>query len=163
MRLPTIFGKVGALDRNEAWGNAVDKLLTRCVKCAARRSKRCAKQACTGVYDMSGIHESHRHLRKAVSPAGVLIVFSAKCGGANRLKRLSEGKHPYKAYSYLIQVLWSVGINLATFQQVQAPVVCSGAVTTEGIQGTIFGQPASEQDGLESLTLFRYQKILRLT
>ena len=68
---------------------------------------------CKEVFDMSGINEHHRHLRKAVGPDGVPIVFCAMCGGArtgrtgglvkscvfmcggaaakDRLKRLSAG------------------------------------------------------------------------
>ena len=80
---------------------------------------------------ISGIHVDHRHLRKAISLAGIPIVFCAKCGGArtghtgglvkscaamcasgaskDRLKRLWEGKHPYKVYNYLVQSLGPVG------------------------------------------------------
>ena len=104
----------------------------RCTQCGARKSKQGGgSAACKERFDILGINENHRHLRKAAGPDGVPIVYCAKCGGArtgrtgglvkscvimcggnaakDRLKRLSEGKHPYKTYKDPIQLLGPLG------------------------------------------------------
>ncbi len=106
--------------------------------------------ACKEVFDISGININHKHLRKAVGPDGVPIVFCARCGGArtgrtgglvkscdlmcvgaaakDRLKRLSEGKHPYKTYKYRIECLGPVGVDWASKARPPAGALGEGHV-----------------------------------
>jgi hypothetical protein len=230
------WAKLGAEDRNEAWGDLVDKILTgnlykaravvtwlgagdwpdgralgkikgrcaradfdlrpkpkahdwtwypggwRCTKCGLRKRKQGGGSvACKEVFDISGININHRHLRKAVGPDGVPIVFCAKCGGArtgrtgglvkscdlmcvgaaakDRLKRLSEGKHPYKTYKYRIQCLGPVGVDWASKERPPAGAlgiaeghVAIGAVDP-GVPGMILGQEISARAQVELLAL----------
>jgi hypothetical protein len=115
-----------------------------------------------------------------MSPAGVPVVFCAKCGGArtgrtgclvkscvlmcaagaarDRLKRLGEGKHPYKAYNYHIQVLGQIGVSWAMLEQVPVSGMSGSAppvVGPGGLGGTIFGQEASVQEEAALLKLLR--------
>ena len=98
--------------------------------------------ACIDRFDISGINVNHRHLRKAAGPDGIPIVYCALCGGArtgrtgglvkscvsmrggnaakDRLKRLSEGMHPYRMYKDPIQLLGPVGGGLG-FQGAASP------------------------------------------
>ena len=152
----------------------------RCTKCGVRKHRNNDKVACAGVFDISGIHENHRHLRKAISPAGVPIVFCAMCGGArtgrtgglvkscvlmcaagaakDRLKRLGEGKHPYKAYNYHIQVLGPVGVDWTTRERAPS-LVLGGAVpiVVPVIESSesVLGQAVSAQVESDLLRLLR--------
>lgn len=112
----------------------------RCTECGARRHRN-TKARCKGIFDLEGINVDHRFLRKADSPDGIPIVFCAKCGGAragrtgglvkscrvmrgsagaakDRLKRLGEGRHPYKQYTYMVHSLGPVGDSWETRERV---------------------------------------------
>ena len=234
------WAKLGAEDRNEAWGDLVDKILTgnlrkaravvtwlgegvwpdgralgkckgrcaradldlrprpkahdwtwyskgwRCTKCGARRHKRSGgASACTERFDTSGINSDHRHLRKAVGPDGVPIVYCAMCGGArtgktggltkscvlmcggnaarDRLKRLKEGRHPYKTYKHLIQFLGPLGEGWAARERPPSPPPggeiggnAQGVVLDVGAS-MVLGQELSARDQADFLALLRYE------
>ena len=234
------WAKLGAEDRNEAWGDLVDKILTgnlrkaravvtwlgegewpdgralgkckgrcaradldlrprpkahdwtwyskgwRCTKCGARRHKRSGRaSACTERFDTSGINSDHRHLRKAVGPDGVPIVYCAMCGGArtgrtgglakscvlmcggnaarDRLKRLEAGRHPYSNYKHLIQLLGPLGDGWAAKER--PPEAPPGDGSSGNVQerapevgeSVVLGQDVSAQDHASLLALLRYE------
>jgi hypothetical protein len=234
------WAKLGAEDRNEAWGNLVDKILTgnlrkaravvtwlaegvwpdgralgkckgrcaradfdlkprpkvhewswclkgwRCTKCGAKRHiKGGGATACTEKFDTCGISADHRHLRKAVGPDGIPIIFCARCGGARtgrtggltkscalmcggsaskeRLKRLSEGRHPYKYYRHLIQVLGPVGDGWAARERppwIPSEELLGGHTqgsAQDGVDSMVLGQLLSDRDQAALLALLRLE------
>jgi hypothetical protein len=238
------WAKLGADDRNEAWGDLVDKILTdnlhkarsvvkwlaegawpdgralgkcmgrvaradldlrpkprahewawyakgwRCSKCGVRRRTIGGGHgACTERFDISGINPDHRHLRKAVGPGGVPIVFCAMCGGARtgqtgglkkscvlmcgsnaakeRLKRLKEGRHPYRAYTYLIDLVGPVCEGWAARECPSGPPHGCGRLVGGKQDGPlcedismVLRQVVSEQEHADLLTLLRYEEAL---
>ena len=230
------WAKIGAEDRNEAWGDLVSKIITgnlykaravvtwlgagewpdgralgkikgRCARadfdhrprpkahvwtwypggCGARKRKQGGGSAvCKEVFVISGINENHRHLRKAVGPDGVPIVFCAMCGGARtgrtgglvksgvlmcggaaakeRFKRLSEGKHPYKTYKYPIQVLGPVGVDWASKERPPAGALgfvegpCADVAIDQGGPCMVLGQEMSARAQADLLALLRHNE-----
>ena len=161
----------------------------RCTKCGVRRrTVGGGRGACTERFDISGINEDHRHLREAVGPDGVPIVYCAMCGGARtgrtgglkkscvlmcgsnaakeRLKRLKEGRHPYRSYTYLLDFLGPVGDGWAARERPPEPPEGCGAVgdiqcgpLCEDVS-MVLGQVVSAREHADLLTLLRYEEAL---
>ena len=136
-------------------------------------------------FDISGINVNHRHLRKAAGPDGVPIVYCAKCGGArtgrtgglvkscvimcggnaakDRLKRLSEGKHPYKTNKDPIQLLGPLGGDWASRERPPPAILgvsvgCSADITVDPDLGgpcMVLGQELTARAQAELLALLR--------
>jgi len=161
----------------------------RCTKCGVRRrTVGGGVGACTERFDISGVNADHRHLHKAVGPDGVPIVYCAKCGGARtgrtgglkkscvlmcgsnavkeRLKRLKEGRHPYRNYTHFIDLLGPVGDGWAARECLPVPPEgCMGVgVRQDGPLceevSMVLGQVVSAREHADLLALLRYEEAL---
>jgi hypothetical protein len=83
-----------------------------------------------------------------------------------RLKRLKEGRHPYRAYAYFIDLVGPVGDGWAARECPPVPPGGCGIVgekqdgpLCEGIS-MVLGQVVSEREHADLLTLLRYEEAL---
>ncbi len=91
------------------------------------------------------------------------------CGGnaaRDRLKRLKEGRHPYKNYKHLSQFLGPLGEGWAASERPLAPPPC-GVIggNAQGLapdvgESTVLGQDLSARDHADLLTFLRYENEL---